>query len=334
MIEIAVHGFLLGLATGHICLATCGPIYLPMLLIKGGSLKDGFTMLMQITAGRFITYALFGIIAGFSGALLPDNFRVFLSGVSYLIITVLLLKTAFEKSKDSCNTGCGSKKLKAANPFIMGAVMGLSLCPSFLLALIRAVDLSGPLAGLVLFTAFFASTTLYILPLSVIGEIGRSPYFQKAAKIAAAGVAIWCLVQAWPYMKKSYEIATISSKTISIMSEKDLYVSGFMGLEQAIISRKMASLREGPVLPSKLSEVPNGSLLICDGPLYKKNKQVIDELEKKECCIIVMDRTINDAFNDFDAHKMASFLSDVNFIKHKGKGFIYHLPLSAIKKRV
>lgn len=334
MIEVAVQGFLLGLATGHICLATCGSIYLSMLLIKGGSLKDGFTMLMQITAGRFITYALFGIVAGFSGALLPDNVRTILAGLSYLVITVLLLKTAFEKSKASCNTGCGTNKMKTANPVLMGAVMGLSLCPSFLLALIRAVDLSGPIAGLVLFTAFFASTTLYILPLSIIGEIGRSPYFQKAAKVAAAGVAIWCLVQAWPYMKKSYEIATISTKTISVMSEKNLYVTGFMGIEEVIISKKMASLREGPVLPSGLTDIPNGSLLICDGPLYEKNKKVIEELEKNECCIIVMDRTINEALNDADVHKMASFLSDVNFIKHKGKGFIYHLPLSAIKKRV
>lgn len=333
MIEIAVQGFLLGLATGHICLVTCGPIYLPMLLIKGGSVKKGFKLLMQITAGRFFSYALFGLLAGFTGSLLPQSIRSILSGLSYIIITFLLIQTVVIKQKSSCSTSCGKSKNRFDNPYLMGAAMGLSLCPSFLLALVRSVDLSGPLAGLVLFSSFFVSTTIYLLPLSFIGEIGRSQLFHKLTRVAAAGVAVWCLVQAWPHMKNSYDILTVNSRTITIMSEEPLLVTGFMGADLSVVSKQMARYRSGPIKSVKLSREISGQLLICDGPLYEKHKDIIEQLKSQGCSIIVMDRNIEEEITDSSIDKMADFLVNTRFVKRKDRGFIYHLPLLAIKER-
>ena len=72
-----IEGFLLGLSTGHICLATCGPIYAPYLMSYMRRPVRYVTAVLEISLGRFITYILVGAIAGIFGRQVTDLVQVF-----------------------------------------------------------------------------------------------------------------------------------------------------------------------------------------------------------------------------------------------------------------
>ena len=57
MISQLSEGFLLGIATGTTCLATCGPIYAPYLMQYDRNLKASLVTLLEISGGRFATYS-------------------------------------------------------------------------------------------------------------------------------------------------------------------------------------------------------------------------------------------------------------------------------------
>jgi hypothetical protein len=75
-------------------------------------------------------------------------------------------------------------------------VTGVNFCPSLLLAVSRALDLSGPLSGMLLFSAFFVGTNLYLLSLAIFGVLGNRRGFRIAARLSAVGVALWFIGQA------------------------------------------------------------------------------------------------------------------------------------------
>ena len=58
-------------------------------------------------------------------------------------------------------------------PLAFGFLTGISVCPPFLLALAAALSAGGSLEGMILFAAFFAGTSIYLLPLVPFGLLGR-----------------------------------------------------------------------------------------------------------------------------------------------------------------
>ncbi len=114
---------------------------------------------------------------------------------SYAALSGYLLFTALVQAKRERNA-CAFPKLAkySGNPFFVGLLTGVSICPAFLLAIARCLDTGGAMGGLLLFLGFFASTTLYLLPIAAISLLSHRKLFRAigiGASVAVAGWYLW-----------------------------------------------------------------------------------------------------------------------------------------------
>ena len=195
MIYIA-EGLMLGLATGPLCLASCGPVYAPYLMQKNRGTAQSIMTLVQISAGRFTTYLLIGLFAGALGAQIALLERTWFTAAAYIVFSTFLVLSALRTKK--CDEGCRTTGWTrfAEIPFILGMATGISFCPSFLIAVTKAVEHGGALAGSLLFGAFFIGTNIYFIPFVLFGIIGKTYHLRTIARIASFVVAFWFIGQA------------------------------------------------------------------------------------------------------------------------------------------
>lgn len=190
------EGALLGLATGPLCLASCGPVYATYLMQKNRTTLQSCVTLLQISAGRFVTYLIFGCAAGALGTKIALLERDWFTAAAYVLFSVILVISAQRTKK--CDEGChvtGWTRFTEI-PFILGMATGISFCPSFLLAVTKAVDHGGMFAGALLFGAFFIGTAIYFIPIVLFGIIGKSYRLRMIARISSCVVALWFISQA------------------------------------------------------------------------------------------------------------------------------------------
>jgi len=196
MISQLTEGFLLGIATGTTCLATCGPVYAPYLMQYERNIWKSILALLEISAGRFVAYSLVGVLSGFLGSSLENLNRELFTALAYILFSFFLLLTTFRTSKKEkcCQTGRWSAFVD--RPLILGVLTGINFCPSFLLAVTKAVDISGPLSGFYLFASFFVGTSLFLIPLSFFGVFGLKKELRFIARVSAVAISIWFIIQA------------------------------------------------------------------------------------------------------------------------------------------
>lgn len=177
------EGFLLGLSTGTSCIISCYPIFLPYLFSKIEGFKENNIKFLFFTAGRFISYIIVGIILGLAGyyalKYIPPEFEVYLRRISWIIAGILLIingiNIEFSKSRFCLKTSFFSNN--KISSFFLGFLAGLSLCPPFLAAASRVFGIpkSSPfismLEGAFYFIMFFLGTTMFLLPLILVGII-------------------------------------------------------------------------------------------------------------------------------------------------------------------
>ncbi len=206
---LLAEGLLLGLAVGVSCLATCAPVYAPLLALRQSDWRLGLWIILALSAGRFRLLlarlrhrqhgAAFGLAAGQAGRLLADQAlaRHVLLILSYAGLSLYLLFTAFVQLRREQNA-CAFRRLErfSGNPFLVGILTGSSICPAFLLALARGFEASGAFGGLSLFLGFFFGTPLYLLPLALLSLASKRKWFRLAAVAASALVAAWYLWRA------------------------------------------------------------------------------------------------------------------------------------------
>jgi len=187
------QGFLLGLTLGTGCLTTCAWIYGPVLASKRSDWRQGL-----LSSGRFLSYAAFGLAAGWLGQALADIplIKHLLLIISYFLLSLYLLATAFIRIK-WLKTECPWKRYEryVGHPFVLGLLTGLNICPPFLLALTRSFE-TGPGNGLILFLGFFLSTTLYLLPIAALSLLSHRTWYRLIGIVASILVAGWSLLTA------------------------------------------------------------------------------------------------------------------------------------------
>jgi sulfite exporter TauE/SafE len=85
------EGILLGLSTGAVCLAYCGPVLIPYLMGENKNIKTNFVYVSLFLSGRFLAYLVIGLIAGIAGTLFlqPSTFNVIIIAISYIILSVM-----------------------------------------------------------------------------------------------------------------------------------------------------------------------------------------------------------------------------------------------------
>lgn len=209
-----LEGFGLGISLGITCLATCGWVYAPFLMERERSWIKSLTTVLEISVGRFLMYVVFGAAAGALGYHIAEINRSWFTAVAYLSFSVLLFISAFRSHRREKGCGVARWSRFADNPFLLGIVTGISFCPSFLIALTRAVDLSGMLSGMLLFIGFFFGTNLFLLPLAAFGFMGSERIFRRIAQIAAVGVSLWFISLAIITLIKNFGIIHEKEQTL------------------------------------------------------------------------------------------------------------------------
>ena len=98
-------------------------------------LLKSLAKLMEISAGRFVAYILFGALAGYFGSNIEPLSRDVFTGVSYILLSVFLLLNVFRTHREgkSCRMPRWAAMSKSA--FLLGLFTGINFCPSFLIAL-------------------------------------------------------------------------------------------------------------------------------------------------------------------------------------------------------
>jgi sulfite exporter TauE/SafE len=196
MMTTLAEGFLLGLTTGTTCLATCGPVYAPYLTQYSRTLPKSLLAILELSAGRFISYLVVGAAAGLIGRQVDFEGKGLITATGYCLFSVFLLITAFRTRRRDQNCPMGRWTGIVDRPLVLGILTGINICPPFLLALTKTFQGSGPLAGMTLFAAFFVGTSLFLLPISAFGLLGSQKLFRSIARWAAVAVSVWFLILA------------------------------------------------------------------------------------------------------------------------------------------
>jgi sulfite exporter TauE/SafE len=188
------QGFILGLSTGAVCVAYCGPVLIPYLMSESGGLKRSYLLVAVFLSGRLSAYLLTAVLAGLVGqsVVQQSETRTLFMGIAYMILSVMLIAYGLYRFKEIClghTIKPVSEEKKGKDrfmiPFTGGFLTGINICPPFLLAITGAVD-SGTITGSILFfLAFFAGTSVFFLPMPVAGMFKRQHVLRIIGKFAA-----------------------------------------------------------------------------------------------------------------------------------------------------
>ncbi len=190
-----VRGLLLGLSLGGTCLLTCGPVYAPYLMMRKINPTKSILSILEISLGRLIAYAAIGALLGWLGLQIAPEHKLLVTAIGYMLVTVMLFVSAFRQNRR--DKGCAVSKMTgfADRPFIVGLVTGINLCPPFLGVVVDAVDISGPVAGILVFVAFFVGSSIWLLPVIIFGIMSNKTFMRRVALWGSVVVGIWFAAQ-------------------------------------------------------------------------------------------------------------------------------------------
>lgn len=199
LLDPLANGFMLGLATGPLCMGSCFPVLISLALGEAADKSPvavwGF--LGKFIAGRFFAYTAAGFAVGLLGSTLGTSWRL-VGVLAWLLMAAILI--AYGMGVGFAHFGLCAVAGRFAGtsgfPFLMGGLTGLNVCPPFLLAITFTLERSiEPSYGAVFFMAFFFATTLFILPAGMAGYLPRHDLMTRFGKIAAVVAGVVFLYQ-------------------------------------------------------------------------------------------------------------------------------------------
>ncbi len=180
MFSILSEGFVLGLSTGFYCLTTCLPALVPYLLSEGDTLwRTNFGIFLEFLAGRFTAYFLFAVVSTLIGVTYKPYLPVWAAPLAMLLTALAMLAFLFTTRRAPSGKGCYlpvSPFFKRI-PLALGFMTGINICPPFVAAFVRLVNLADMTAGLFYFTGFFTATSIFLLP-----AIAPTPFLNERLK--------------------------------------------------------------------------------------------------------------------------------------------------------
>lgn len=194
-----MQAFFLGLSNGTVCMAYCAPILIPYLFSEGRGIGQSFSIVARFLSGRLLGYLVFGFFAwGIGQTLLSDPFRrnLMLGSVN-MILAVLLIPYGFFRTGTACTAEKASGRLlriawpQAMLPVVIGLFTGLNFCPPFLLAFANATGEPSLFRTMIFFFLFFLGTSIYFIPLPLIGTLQRARMLAIIGKMAVGIVGIY-----------------------------------------------------------------------------------------------------------------------------------------------
>lgn len=203
--DVLIQPFLLGLSVGIFCFTYCVPFIAPYLVAEERKIKRNFKVILKFIFGRFWGYVLFGAIFGYLGEKIDLPIVNLILIISLMVLSLFLIVYAlgFLKPKWSF---CSGKFFREKSPLVMGFLMGINICPPFLMSLAYIFTLHSAIKGIVYFVVFFIATSLYMLPLVFLGFLGKMKEFRLIARISALIVGIIFLIYGIYYISRGIMI--------------------------------------------------------------------------------------------------------------------------------
>jgi sulfite exporter TauE/SafE len=199
------EALVLGLASGPACVASCGPVLVPSLLAERSGLRLHGRYLSVFLATRLLGYLLFAAVAWELGALvsLPAPARSWAFGVIHILLAGVLLRYAYSVGR-ACGRPCAGSELvtigAAGKHRIPGAaglgfLTGVSLCPPFVAAGVRAAQAANVAAAVLFFAVFFLGTSAWFVPFAGLGWVRRNEAVTTVARMAMVLIALYYLYE-------------------------------------------------------------------------------------------------------------------------------------------
>ncbi len=192
-----MEGFFLGLSCGTGCLVFCAPVFMTYVLVEGHDIKTNYAYLAEFILGRLVGYIIFAIITWLVSLVLIGQFKEnnLLFGIAYVILAGVMVVYVFRKKQPICVAEGTLAKTKAEKlpyfPLILGLLTGLNLCPPFILAIVRAIKIGDLARNILFFVQFFLGTTIYLLPIPLVGFIKTKKCLLIIGRITAILVALY-----------------------------------------------------------------------------------------------------------------------------------------------
>ncbi|MBT5420139.1 MAG: sulfite exporter TauE/SafE family protein [Candidatus Cloacimonetes bacterium] len=289
MIKTLVEGVILGLTTGTACLVTCSPIYLPYLISEDRKLSKSIIAVLEISAGRFVSYLAFGAIAGYTGAQIASVNRELFTSIAYILLSAYLVLSAVRTNKKAKSCHVPKMARFTQSGIILGILTGINFCPSFLIALSKAVDLGGAFSGMMLFLGFFFGTSIFLLPLAFIGQISKVSKMKMVAQYASILVAIWFTFSGVKGLVHYFEHKKLDAQPSRLVEAFN------PNIPLAVIASEENSTYFKTLQDSLINYTPSSV------HYFQYNKTILDSINKLSETVLVIDSSIlNESFDNYD----------------------------------
>ncbi|MEO0130275.1 MAG: sulfite exporter TauE/SafE family protein [candidate division WOR-3 bacterium] len=183
-----IKPILLGLANGYFCFGYCFPVVFPYFL-SIENLKKSIKLIFYFLLGRLIGYLLFGLLFSLLGKSLFSlpTFQNFLIPLLYIFISFLLISYGIVFSFPHISFCQILKREFHSNfyLFFIGLIMGINLCPPFLLSLINVIEMAEVIKGILFFLLFFLATSIYFFPLIFFSYLTRYKIMKIISQVSA-----------------------------------------------------------------------------------------------------------------------------------------------------
>lgn len=205
--EIAVP-FSLGLVSSLHCAQMCGPLVLAYSIpLPSGSRRSAWAHLAY-NAGRIITYACFGAIAGAAGGGLLtigrlagiERWAAMTAGAAMILAGILMSGWLPQQTLVRIGGGSGSwisrtsgRLLRSPDPaskLTLGLVLGFLPCGLVYAALIKALDAGSAFAGAVTMVAFGAGTSAALLGIGLFSSAITARLGRHANRFATVSILL------------------------------------------------------------------------------------------------------------------------------------------------
>lgn len=190
MHDVILEPLLAGLSMGLFCCASCYPVLAPVFAAEERSARATWRVWWQVLAGRLAGYVLFGAAIGWLGERFDDAVLTRISAGTMMVLAAWLIFYAIGFRKPAWSFCAAGTRRGQATPALLGFLMGLNVCPPFLMSAAYVFTLHSMAKGVAYFLVFFCVTSLYFVPLYFVGFLGRMKEFRWAARAAALAVGI------------------------------------------------------------------------------------------------------------------------------------------------
>ncbi len=192
MYQELLKGFFLGLANNIYCFGVCAPVLLPYLL---SAENKPAPQLLKYLTGRFIAYIIFAVSSGAAGMYFEGRINPRFFSVLMIILALWLIAYSSGKALKPLES-CAwlGKYFPGKNlPLYAGLVMGLNICPPFLIGLNQTLGMNSILLPVIFFTGFYFGSSLWLIIFLFTGRLTQHKQIRTIGQLTAFLTGLWYL---------------------------------------------------------------------------------------------------------------------------------------------